>query len=176
MKVPQHTLKFNLNKKEEQKILNILSKGWKTNVNIPDFKEIRRSPSFSSSSSSSTSMAIKMPLSNSNNNFPLNIPVDYFKIIGSDEFFINPNTQNREIKTIVKMADQGIIIENGTVDGGQLRLPWKAILNADKKGNNIILDLIYDQTLKFSGPPVYREIKQSLRFILKFINDHIKKD
>ncbi|KZX14153.1 hypothetical protein [Methanobrevibacter curvatus] len=147
MKVPSQSMKLNVNKKEEQKSLHILANGWNSKLNIPEFKE-----------------------------FSIGgiVPEDYFKVFGSNEFFINPKTKNFDKKSKIRIAEPGIVFEKGTVDNKELRLPWQNILNVQYKGKRIILDLIYDQSLEFYGIPFYRDIKYSLKFLTNFIKDKVK--
>lgn len=41
-------------------------------------------------------------------------------------------TRKREISTTFRMADNGLVIEQGTVNGTDLKIPWESIISIDK--------------------------------------------
>lgn len=49
--------------------------------------------------------------------------------------------KRRKIKSSMRMAEKGIIIQNGEINGADLRIPWDNIVNIDGKINQLSLAL-----------------------------------
>lgn len=54
----------------------------------------------------------------------------------------------REIKSKVRIADKGVVIENGTVDGSDLRIPWDQIVSVQRKYYAVYLILSGNQQIE----------------------------
>ena len=99
---------------------------------------------------------------------------EYIFLNGLGDFLITPNDEVRKIKSSMRIANPGIVIEKGTVNDGELRLPWASMLESKVIGRNICLKLDKNQHMKFTGFPVFRIEKHSLSFISQLINDNIQ--
>lgn len=44
---------------------------------------------------------------------------------------VSHNEENRDIKTIIQIVDKGIVFKNGSMDGGDLRIPFSEIINVE---------------------------------------------
>ncbi|KZX15728.1 hypothetical protein [Methanobrevibacter filiformis] len=148
MKAPNAKVRLNLNKKEERKTLDVMAHGWETNINLPEIINIQTRPI---------------------------LQEGLTMVKGSNELLFNLNSKNREITSLVRIAQAGLVVEHGTADNGELRLPWQAMVKSEYKANNIIIELDHGQIMKFTSLPVLRNVKYSVNYVSNYINDQIKK-
>jgi hypothetical protein len=141
------TMKLNSNEKDKKAILEKMTHGWDSHVKLPQFHTLP---------------------------FEGNVGIEYIFLNGTSEYIIIPSDKLRTVKTSMRIANPGIVIENGTLDNEQLRLPWTAMIGSKVVGRNICIKLDKNQKMKFSGFPLFRSEKHSLNFISKVINDYIE--
>ena len=141
------TMKLNSNEKDKKIALEKIAHGWDSHIDLPMFHTLP---------------------------FKGNANEEYIFLNGVNDFIIIPNDERRKIKTLMRIANPGIVIEKGTINNEQLRLPWPSMLESKVVGRSICLKLDKNQWIKFSGFPVFRIEKHSLAFISKLINDNIK--
>ena len=147
MKGPNSSIRFNVNKKEEQKALHTMAHGWDSRVSLPEFINIQNAQI---------------------------IQGNFIMVKGSNEFLSNLDGENREIKTSVRIAKPGLVVSKGTIDNQELRLPWQNMTHSTYKSNSIIVDLDNNQTMKFTGIPLLRNVRFSVKYVSDYINDQIK--
>lgn len=58
--------------------------------------------------------------------------------------------QQRKINALVRVAEKGIVISNGTIDGKDLRIPWESIINIDLIKNWFFIKLVEGEEIRFS--------------------------
>jgi len=141
------TMKLDSNKKDKNVALEKIAHGWNSHINLPSFHSLP---------------------------FEGNSNVEYIFLNGLNEYIIIPSDKLRTIKTSMRIANPGIVIENGTIDNEQLRLPWTSMLESKVIGKNICIKLDKNQKMKFTGFPLFRSEKYSLSFISKVINEYIE--
>ena len=141
------TMKLNSNEKDKKIALEKIAHGWKSRIELPEFHTLP---------------------------FEGNSEDEYIFLNGLNDFLITPKDEMRKIKSLMRIANPGIVIEKGTVSGEELRLPWASMLESKVVGRNICLKLDKNQHIKFSGFPVFRIEKHSLSFISQLINDNIQ--
>jgi len=142
------SIKLNSNERDKQAILDKIAHGWKSRVSLPLFHTLP---------------------------FEGDASVEYIFLKGITDYIIIPNNEAETIKTFMRIAPAGIVIENGTINGEQLRMPWESMVKSEVKGRNIYLSLDKNQNIVFAGFPYLRKEKFALDFISKVINDEIKR-
>ena len=140
------TMKLSSNVKDKKIALEKIAQGWDSQIELPTFHTLP---------------------------FEGNATEEYIFLNGVNDFIIIPNDKPRTIKTSIRLANPGIVIEKGTVNNEQLRIPWTSMLGSEVIGRKICLKLDKNQWIKFTGFPVFRIEKHSLSFISKLINDNI---
>jgi len=141
------TMRLNSNENDKKIALEKISHGWKSHIDLPQFHTL--------------------PFEGNGND-------EYVFLEGLNDFIIIPDDNQRTIKSSMRIANPGIVIENGTINNQQLRLPWPCMIESKVIGRNICLKLDKKQHIKFSGFPIFRSEKLSLNFISKLINDYIQ--
>jgi len=141
------TMRLNSNEQDKKIALEKIAHGWKSNIELPHFHSLP---------------------------FEGNADSEYIVLKGTPNFIIIPEDNQRVVKTSMRIANPGIVVENGTINNQELRLPWLSIIESKVIGKNIHLKLDKNQEMKFSGFPIFRSEKMSLTFISKLINDYIK--
>ena len=141
------TMRLNSNENDKKIALEKIAHGWNSHIKLPIFHSLP---------------------------FEGNANEEYIFLEGMGDFIIIPDDNLRTIKSSMRIANPGIVIENGTINNQELRLPWLSIIESKVIGKNIHLKLDKNQEIKFSGFPIFRSEKLSLNFISKLINDYIK--
>jgi len=141
------TMRLNSNEKDKKVALDKIAHGWESHITLPHFHTLP---------------------------FEGKAGIEYISLNGLHDFIILPENEPRNIKALIRIANPGIVIENGTINNQQLRLPWASMIDSKIVGRNIYLKLDKNQHIKFSGFPVFRTEKFSLSFISKLIKDYIK--
>jgi len=143
----QSSIKLTSNERDKKAILDKIAHGWDSRVTLPLFHSLP---------------------------FEGNANVEYIFLKGLGDFIIIPNDEPKTIKTSMRIAPPGIVIENGTINGEQLRIPWESMIKSEVRGRNIYLTLDKNQTIIFAGFPFLRKEKFALDFMSKVINEEIK--
>ena len=141
------TMRLSSNEKDKKIALEKIANGWESLIILPHFHTLP---------------------------FEGKKGIEYISLNGLHDFIIIPENEPRTIKTLMRIANPGIVIENGTINKQQLRLPWASMVDSKVMGRNICLKLDKNQHIKFTGFPVFRTEKFSLSFISKLINDYIE--
>ena len=142
------TMRLNSNEQDKKIALEKIAHGWKSHIELPHFHSLP---------------------------FEGTKDIEYIFLEGVPDFVIIPDDNQRVIKSSIRIANPGIVIEKGTINNQELRLPWPSMIESKVIGKNIHLKLDKNQEMKFSGFPIFRSEKMSLTFISKLINDYIKK-
>jgi len=138
--------KRSLNDKDRQKTLNKMKKGWTSQIKLPEYESVSHGALTKGAATAAFGLVgLAMTMGSSN--------------------------QQRKISTKIRFADKGIVIEKGMVDGKELRIRWKDIVNS-KKGNmdnKIVLNLVDGSSIQFY---VYISLKieKTGEFIIDYIN------
>jgi len=140
-------MKLDSNQKDKNAALEKIAHGWKSKIELPSFQSIP---------------------------FEGNPEIEYIFLNGLSEFIIIPSDKLRTIKTSMRIANPGIVIEKGTIGNEQLRLPWASMIDSKVIGKRICIKMDKNQKMSFTGFPVFRSEKFSLRFISKIINEYIE--
>jgi hypothetical protein len=138
--------KLKLNDKEKRKAVTKMKEGWKTNVKLPEVESVGHG------------MVTK------------GVATAAFGIIGL-AMTMGSSNKPRKIFTKVRVAEKGVVIEQGTTDGKDLKIPWNSIINSHKESINIIaLNLVDGGLITFN---IYFSLKQerSAEFIIDYINE-----
>lgn len=141
------TMKLNSNKKDKNIALEKIAHGWNSRIELPQFQTLP---------------------------FEGNSDEEYIFLNGVNEYLIIPSDNLSIIKTSMRIANPGIVIENGTLNNEQLRLPWAPMVESNVIGRKICIKMDKNQEIKFTGFPIFRSEKFSLSFISKLINEYIQ--
>lgn len=80
----------------------------------------------------------------------------------------------REIKSVVRIADKGVVIRNGTVDGSDLRIPWDQIVSVQRKYYAVYLTLSGNQQIeiRFYGTSILGNNAGYAKVFESYVNEH----
>jgi hypothetical protein len=130
---------------EKIRYIEKMKKGWTTNVKLPEVESV------------SHGMATK------------GVATAAFGIIGLAMTMGSSNKQ-RKIRAKIRFPENGIVIENGTTDGKDIKIPWKAIINAHNVGQNIYINLNEGEKIHFLSYANIRHVESTSNFITSYIN------
>jgi len=140
------SIKLSSNERDKKAMLDKISHGWESRVSLPFFHTL--------------------PFQGDSNG-------EYIALKGLNDYILIQKDEPRTLKTSIYIVNPGIVVEKGTVNGEQLRLPWECMVKSEVKGRKIYLSLDKNQTMVFTGFPYLRKEKFVLDFISKLINDNI---
>lgn len=84
------------------------------------------------------------------------------------------SSKQRTIKSKVRIADKGVVIENGTVDGSDLRIPWDQIVSVQRKSYAVYLNLSENQLIeiRFHGTGFLNNNKGYAKVFENYVNEN----
>lgn len=82
----------------------------------------------------------------------------------------------REIKGVVRIADKGVVIHNGTIDGSDLRIPWDQIVSVQRKSYVVYLILSGNQQIDiwFYGTGILGNIDGYSKVFESYVNEYAR--
>lgn len=84
------------------------------------------------------------------------------------------STKQRKIRTIVRIPENGIVIEQGTVEGRDIKIPWENILGATTN-RGVAISLVDGSVIEIGPPVLTKGFLFSIGHpddLINFINDH----
>lgn len=136
---------------EEEKFLDAIQQGYLSNVTLPEVETV------------SHGMVTK------------GVATGVFGLVGL-AMTMGSSNQLRKIRTIVRIPEKGIVIEKGTVNGKDIRIPWENILGASIN-HGVAISLVDGSVIEIGSPVLTKGFLVSVGKpdnLINYINDHAR--